>query len=852
MKQKCSSIITIMRCGLKAKMIVLLIATIAIFGTGLVYADSTTRDVTISVVVRDIWPPAPITNLSALAGSQEGKVLLSWTAPYEDDEFSSGKVQGYDIECDTFSISDLGGDTTVWWNTDGGFSKDKGITFANEPGTTEQTTIDFLWPGTTFYFAIKSYDDASPPNESPIDTRAASVTEQAFCVVPDTAPATPTGLTAIAGVEKVDLSWTELTEAEKGIDFDYYKIYRSSISPSPLFAIDTTTSTAYSDTGLQINTSYYYAISAVDQPPLVLESPLSDTVTAWVVSADTTPPAAVTDLAANTGSGQGEIDLTWTAPGDDEWDNPISGGQYNIQFSSNYTVSWSTADAQIENLSYAVNPGDPQFRTLDQTNGLIPGVTYYFRLWTADEVGNWSGLSNGATAWAQVIADAPPAAPTGLVAKAGNRRVTLTWTPNTEPDMKSYWVYRSTTSGSYSVALDTVTHPIARYVDDTGLTNEVIYYYVLKAVDQANNVSDASDEVSARPSLRPREPCGVKGTLVDGGKRIKLQWKPVTRNEDGTPCTDLQEYGIYRSTSLAGFDVEPSSTVAQSILTWTETENIIGRTYYYKVRAVDIGGVESGDSMIIMVQDEKVNVIALAEDMYAKVIIPEELTGILYEESNSYGDDLNITVEEVEEEKDKDKVVSCYEFSAFKGYDNETLEKIKSFSFAKPKSSVSLSYEVNSQGVVKGTNIKASQAGRNLALFWFNGIEWVKLGARTDTDEQVLWIRTKKLGRYKIKEAFAATEFTLNKVWPRIFTPNNDGLNDVVQFQYDNPNTKGIVCRIFDIRGALVRQLDIGQTETSFTWDGKDEKGKVALSGVYIYQLEGEGKVVNGTVILAK
>ncbi len=852
MKQKCSSIITIMRCGLKAKMIMLLIATITIFGTGLVYADTTTRDVTISVAVRDIWPPAPITNLSALAGSQEGEVLLNWTAPYEDDEFSSGKVEGYYIVYDTFSISDLGGNTTAWWNAAGGWQQ---ITFANDPGQAEQTMIDSLWPGTTFYFAIKSYDDASPPNESPIDSRAASVTEQAFCVVPDTPPATPTGLTAIAGVEKVDLSWNELTPSEKGIDFDYYKIYRSSVSPAALFAIDTTTSTAYSDTGLQINTSYYYAISAVDQPPLVLESPLSEVVTAWVVLGDTIAPAAVTDLVANTGSGQGEIDLTWTAPGDDDWVNPISGGQYNIQFSSNYTVSWSTADAQIENLSYAVNPGDPQFRTLDETDGLIPGVTYYFRLWTADEASNWSGLSNGATAWAQVVSFAPEP-PTGLVAKPGNEKVTLTWTANEEEDMSRYWVYRSTTSESYdySVAVATVPHPTTKYVKyvDKELTNEITYYYKLKAVNEADYASEPSDEVWARPSLRPREPCGVKGTLVDGGKNIKIQWKAVTRNEDGSPCTDLQWYEVYRSTSLAGFSEEPRATVAQSILTWTETDNIIGNTYYYKVRAADANGVESGDSMIIMVQDGKVNVIALAEDMQARVIIPEELTDILYEESSSYGDDLNITVEEVEEEKNKDKVVSCYEFSAFKGYDNEAPEEIESFSFAKPKSSVSLSYEVNSQGVVKGTNIKASQAGRNLALFWFNGIEWVKLGARTDTDEQVITIRTKKLGKYKIKQAFAATEFTLNKVYPRIFTPNNDGLNDVVNFEYANPNEKGVVCRIFDIRGALVRQLDIGQTETSFAWDGKDEKGKVALSGVYIYQLEGEGKVVNGTVILAK
>jgi len=707
----------------------LLIATITIFGTGLVYAGSTTRDVTISIGVRDTWPPAPITNLSALAGSQEGEVRLNWTAPYEDDEFSSGKVEGYEIRYDTFSIFNLGGDTTAWWNVAGGWRQ---IAFANDPGQTEQTIIDSLWPGTTFYFAIKSYDDASPPNESPIDTRAASVTNQAYCVVPDTAPATPTGLTAIAGVEKVDLSWTELTPSEKGIDFDYYKIYRSSVSPSPLFAIDTTTSIAYSDTGLQDNTSYYYAISAVDQPPLVLESPLSEVVTVWV----------------------------------------------------------------------------------------------------------------------QVIVDAPPAAPTGLVAEAGNRRVTLTWTKNSELDMKSYWVYCSTTSGSYDVVPDTtVTHPTTRYVD-TGLTNEVTYYYVLKAVDEAGNDSDASYEVWARPSLRPREPCGVKGILVDGGKYIKIEWKAVTRNEDGSLCTDLEEYRIYRSTSLAGFSVVLSTTV----VTWNETEDITGNIYYYKVRAVDSNDVESGDSMIVMVQDGKINVIVLAEDMRAKLLIPQELTDILYKDSSSYGDDLNITVSSSTVEGNDDKVISCYEFSAFKGYDNETLEEIESFSFAKPKSSVSLSYEVNSQGVVKGTNIKASQAGRNLALFWFNGIEWVKLGARTDTDEQVITItiRTKKLGMYKIKESFAATEFTLNKVYPRIFTPNNDGLNDVVNFEYANPNEKGVVCRIFDIRGALVRQLDIGQTETSFAWDGKDEKGRVALSGVYVYQLEGEGKVINGTVILAK
>lgn len=693
---------------------------------------------TFTVTVPDTWLPNAITNLSALTGVTQGTVDLSWTAPADNP--GGDPVNWYVVKWSTRSIAELGGDTTAWWNNATGTLGYEPIP-PDTPGQPASRSIVGLTGGTTYWFAIKSRDDASPANWSPIDT----TTPQA---------------------------------------------------------------------------------------------------SAWVWE-DTTAPAAVTNLSALTWTGDGEIRLTWTAPGDDGSTGNIDGGKYGIKYATYTTFDFNGPSSFDIEWSTNTTLGASEAKVV---TGLTPGTTYYFRIWTRDEVPtNWSGLSNGATAWAQVIVDAPPAAPTGLVAKAGNRRVTLTWTANSEPDMKSYWVYRSTTSGSYDVTLATVTHPTIRYVD-TGLTNEVTYYYVLKAVDEAGNYSDDSDEVWARPSLRPREPCGVKGTLVDGGEHIRIQWKAVTRNEDGSLCTDLEEYRIYRSTSLAGFSVVLSTTV----VTWDETEDITDNTYYYKVRAVDVGDVESGDSMIIMVQDERVNVIALAEDMQAKVLILEELTDILYEESNSYGDDLIIKVEEDEEEENKDKVVSCYEFSAFRGYGNETPEEIESFSFAKPKSSVSLSYEVGSSGLVKGTSVKASQAGRNLALFWFNGIEWVRLGAKTDTDEQVLWIRTKKLGKYKIKQAPAATEFTLNKVYPRIFTPNNDGLNDVVNFEYANPNEKGVVCRIFDIRGALVRQLDIGQTETSFAWDGKDEKGKVTLSGVYIYQLEGEGKVINGTVILAK
>ena len=88
---------------------------------------------------------------------------------------------------------------------------------------------------------------------------------------------------------------------------------------------------------------------------------------------------------------------------------------------------------------------------------------------------------------------------------------------------------------------------------------------------------------------------------------------------------------------------------------------------------------------------------------------------------------------------------------------------------------------------------------------------------------------------------------------PRIFTPNGDTINEKVIFRYENDEESSIVCWIYDIRGAVVRQLDVVETgENEFFWDGKDENNDLVPSGVYIYQIEVEGKTINGTIVLAK
>ncbi|MBW7462407.1 fibronectin type III domain-containing protein, partial [Paenibacillus sepulcri] len=97
----------------------------------------------------------------------------------------------------------------------------------------------------------------------------------------------------------------------------------------------------------------------------------------------------VTNLAAPA-SASGSVNLTWTAPGDDN----------NTGTAASYDVRYSTATITSGNWSSAVQAAgepSPQAAGGSQTftvTGLSAGTTYYFALKTADEASNLSALSN--------------------------------------------------------------------------------------------------------------------------------------------------------------------------------------------------------------------------------------------------------------------------------------------------------------------------------------------------------------------------------------------------------------------------------------------------------------------------
>ena len=91
----------------------------------------------------------------------------------------------------------------------------------------------------------------------------------------------------------------------------------------------------------------------------------------------------------------------------------------------------------------------------------------------------------------------PPAAPTGLVATAGNGLVQLHWNDNGESDLAGYRVYRQSGGGAFVEIGGGIVVP--SNFTDFGVTNGVTYAYHVTAEDASGNESSPSATDSATP-----------------------------------------------------------------------------------------------------------------------------------------------------------------------------------------------------------------------------------------------------------------------------------------------------------------------------------------------------------------
>jgi gliding motility-associated-like protein len=87
--------------------------------------------------------------------------------------------------------------------------------------------------------------------------------------------------------------------------------------------------------------------------------------------------------------------------------------------------------------------------------------------------------------------------------------------------------------------------------------------------------------------------------------------------------------------------------------------------------------------------------------------------------------------------------------------------------------------------------------------------------------------------------AYVTVEIPSQMIIPNVFTPNNDGVNDLF-FLQRSANLSEITAQIYDRWGNLV--YEVTSTSGNIEWDGKTQYGKEAPSGTYFYIITAKGK----------
>jgi hypothetical protein len=236
--------------------------------------------------------------------------------------------------------------------------------------------------------------------------------------------------------------------------------------------------------GLSPATAYWCAIKTVDEANNW--SGLSNVIQFTTpASSDTVRPAPLALVVGATGASS--VSLTWTATGDDS----LTGT------ATRYEVRWSAAPITPANFSAATlvtggvpapaAPGTAQGCTV---TGLDRTVDLHFAARVADEMNNWSALSNDVSV-PRLLDTAPPATPTGLAAAKEASGVRVHWTPNAEPDLAGYHVYRAMSAGGAFTRMDGSLLVSPEFLD-AAAPDSASLWYAVSAVDASNNESARS------------------------------------------------------------------------------------------------------------------------------------------------------------------------------------------------------------------------------------------------------------------------------------------------------------------------------------------------------------------------
>jgi len=406
---------------------------------------------------------------------------------------------------------------------------------------------------------------------------------------------------------------------------------------------------------------------------------------------------------------------------------------------------------------------------------------------------------------------------------------------------------------------------VAQYVD-TNLAAGTTYYYYVFNFYQEGPAYCYSSGVSGSIVIqdRPMAPAAVDYT-VDSQGLAYLDWSPVRTFANGREMTlgpggypiDLHLFGynVYKSTCGAGgcgganpwTRLNTSAPVPKSTPTYLLGGAAVFENpkTFFVVRAANSFAFESADSNSVDSSRQLYAVAKVGDAVIAEAAIPPALKEKLKAANNPEGVDLQVAIVIVPEEQ-TGSVLRSIQIRVLRA-DSGALVQNYVFSGGTHLLSISNTGLAGTRG--QSAQSVGPTQNPNLDIFWFNGVRWIPMNGSVNAQTETVTIQTSLTGKFQLRNVARATQDLL----PRVITPNGDGLNDRVFF---NTKVPGVTGKIFDIRGAKVADLQECPSGTLFGstclyWDGK-AGGKGVHSGIYIYDLNGQGKHFTGTIVVAQ
>jgi|GEM_PF-3105310 len=362
------------------------------------------------------------------------------------------------------------------------------------------------------------------------------------------APAAPAALQAtVLSPTQASLTW----QAPAGEPNQYY-LYRSIVSNSGYVLIDSVDhpTVAYNDNTLLPETRYFYVVSARN---VWGESPFSNED-----SVDTPGiiPAPPTSILAQ-GISESQIDLNW---------KPST-------FATKYRIFRSLTSGVGFALIDSVNAPDSTYSNV----GLDPNTEYFYQI-TAQNI--WGESTPSDEVSATTGNSGAPSAPRELsVTPVSTNELRLEWLESANGNPLRYRIFRSETSGSGFIAVDSVNHPQTVYIN-ASLTPSTQYFYRVSAVNEFGE-SPSSAESGATTFGAPTIPEGLSAIAISA-TQIDLGWDVSS----GEPV----RYQIFRSLSSGGgFALIDSVDHPQNSYADSTVNELT--TYYYKITALNQWGI---------------------------------------------------------------------------------------------------------------------------------------------------------------------------------------------------------------------------------------------------------------------